>query len=324
MTPGRSCAECGMEIADGESITWCSTKNCPELKAGSRSNTPWRSFDEWCDQALIEANYPDVRCIPQIGRLLQGAWNAGRITAQSETALTDEKGRPMTYWGGAASLDKLHADTPRTNAHLSHLNLPDGRKVGIPDQTVALLRELERQSAGAVTKEMVDRFLSWRLPKDFSPDNGISFKPIDHPHGLTHLWPTGTNLLNADQAKAMLEHVLAVVQSAELPRSAVFNAYVEFFEAWRALNALPWFKDGRNNAEREAASNRLDDAYTGIVEATDGRVIPSVVQSATVAPIPTKRTNEDRSDWYGSGYVDGWNACVDRMRNATDSGSANV
>lgn len=35
-------------------------------------------------------------------------------------------------------------DTPRTNAHLSHLNLPGGGKVGLPDQTVALLRELER------------------------------------------------------------------------------------------------------------------------------------------------------------------------------------
>jgi hypothetical protein len=35
---------------------------------------------------------------------------------QSETALTDEKGRPMTYWGGAASPDKEHSSTPRTNA----------------------------------------------------------------------------------------------------------------------------------------------------------------------------------------------------------------
>lgn len=52
--------------------------------------------------------------------------------------------------------------------------------------------------------QMVDRFLSWPLPKDFAPDGGISFTPSTHPHG----WPTGTNLLYADQARAMFEYVL--------------------------------------------------------------------------------------------------------------------
>lgn len=37
-------------------------------------------------------------------------------------------------------------ETPRTDSHLAHLNLPDGRKVGIPNETVALLRQLERES----------------------------------------------------------------------------------------------------------------------------------------------------------------------------------
>lgn len=56
-----------------------------------------------------------------------------------------------------------------------------------------------------VTKEMVDRFLCWKLPSTFYPDGGISFSP---PRDLNN-WPTGTNVLTAIEAKAMLEHVLA-------------------------------------------------------------------------------------------------------------------
>lgn len=58
---------------------------------------------------------------------------------------------------------------------------------------------------------MVDRFLGWKLPEDFNPDCGISFKR-DYNEGTQ--WPMkhepiGTNLLNAIQAKAMIEHLLS-------------------------------------------------------------------------------------------------------------------
>lgn len=58
--------------------------------------------------------------------------------------------------------------------------------------------------------KMVDRFLSWKLPKDFCPDAGISFKPTK-PYEVDELgnswWPIGTNLLTADQARQMLSVV---------------------------------------------------------------------------------------------------------------------
>ena len=60
-----------------------------------------------------------------------------------------------------------------------------------------------------VTEEMVNRFLCWRLPSDFSPDCGINFdgrKPDQW--NPNKGWPVGTNLLTATQARAMLEHVL--------------------------------------------------------------------------------------------------------------------
>jgi hypothetical protein len=62
-----------------------------------------------------------------------------------------------------------------------------------------------------VTDEMVNRFLGWRLPLDFAPDAGVTFNRTmangaPRPEAW---WPVGTNLLTFDQARAMLEHVLA-------------------------------------------------------------------------------------------------------------------
>jgi hypothetical protein len=59
-------------------------------------------------------------------------------------------------------------------------------------------------------KHMVGRFLSWRLPENFSPDAGISFKPDfneNTPWPMKHQ-PVGTNLLNYTQAEAMVRHML--------------------------------------------------------------------------------------------------------------------
>lgn len=56
---------------------------------------------------------------------------------------------------------------------------------------------------------MAGRLMSWPLPKDFHPDGRIGFDRIGldalgYPRG----WPTGTNLLTHEQAKAMFEYVL--------------------------------------------------------------------------------------------------------------------
>jgi hypothetical protein len=48
--------------------------------------------------------------------------------------------------------------------------------------------------------EMVDRFLAWELPRDFAPN--------------LPSWPIGTNLLTADQAKQMLNHITAPLRQA--------------------------------------------------------------------------------------------------------------
>ena len=50
------------------------------------------------------------------------------------------------------------------------------------------------------TKEVANRFLGWKLPKDFNPDCGISF---DKKHE-----PFGTNLFTATQAEEMVRFIL--------------------------------------------------------------------------------------------------------------------
>jgi hypothetical protein len=53
---------------------------------------------------------------------------------------------------------------------------------------------------------MVNRFLGWRLPDTFGPDCFVSF---DRERAKANgSWPIGTNLLTADEARAMLEYVL--------------------------------------------------------------------------------------------------------------------
>lgn len=59
-------------------------------------------------------------------------------------------------------------------------------------------------------KHMVNRFLAWKLPEDFIPDGGISFKREfneNTPHPMKHE-PSGTNLLDAAQAEAMIRYLL--------------------------------------------------------------------------------------------------------------------
>lgn len=63
------------------------------------------------------------------------------------------------------------------------------------------------QAISGFDPSMVDRFLCWKLPKDFAPDAGISFKPTK-PYDEPGWWPTGTNLLHAGQAKEMLQDVI--------------------------------------------------------------------------------------------------------------------
>lgn len=81
----------------------------------------------------------------------------------------------------------------------------------------------------AQIKYMTERFLGWKLPENFQPDNGISFKPTfnDTPEimkmlGITEPMrhdPSGTNLLNYDQARDMVRYILEGLPLADIPNA---------------------------------------------------------------------------------------------------------
>lgn len=62
-------------------------------------------------------------------------------------------------------------------------------------------------------KHMVDRFLSWRLPKNFNPDNGISYKRPKYDPSIDAT-PSGTNLFDAGQATEMVRYMIEGLSAA--------------------------------------------------------------------------------------------------------------
>ena len=62
-------------------------------------------------------------------------------------------------------------------------------------------RRAKVETTMQVTDEMVNRFLSWKLPQSVKPDSCVLDQTYPH--------RCGTNLLTADEARQMLEHVLA-------------------------------------------------------------------------------------------------------------------
>ena len=59
-------------------------------------------------------------------------------------------------------------------------------------------------------KHMVNRFLGWKLPENFRPDAGISFKATFNdgtPYEMKHN-PSGTNLFDAAQAEEMVRFMI--------------------------------------------------------------------------------------------------------------------
>jgi hypothetical protein len=68
-----------------------------------------------------------------------------------------------------------------------------------------------------LVKEMVNRFLNWKLPANFNPDAGISFKPEYNVEYMAKQGkppmrhePIGTNLFHAGQAEEMVRHMLGL------------------------------------------------------------------------------------------------------------------
>jgi hypothetical protein len=92
---------------------------------------------------------------------------------------------------------------------------PDGIRDALVLKERVLRRLKDTGARAKLVEHMVSRFLSWKLPEHFHPDAGISFAPeynaeFNAKRGLPparHM-PTGTNLFDATQARAMVTYML--------------------------------------------------------------------------------------------------------------------
>ena len=83
-------------------------------------------------------------------------------------------------------------------------------------------------------KHMVERFLCWKLPRDFHPDAGIKFEPgfnveynAKHGRPPQRHEPTGTNLFNYTQAVEMVRHMVAEISENPHPSPDYIAGIVE-------------------------------------------------------------------------------------------------
>lgn len=76
-------------------------------------------------------------------------------------------------------------------------------------------------------KHMINRFLRWKLPENFNPDAGISFKATfnEHTNHPMKYEPSGTNLFDAVQAEAMVRYMLDGMPAAADGRKPYAHEY---------------------------------------------------------------------------------------------------
>jgi hypothetical protein len=81
-------------------------------------------------------------------------------------------------------------------------------------------------------KHMVNRFLQWKLPETFNPDGGISFKREFNEHTAYPMKhePSGTNLLDAVQAEAMVRHMIEGMPDVSGDLLEVLHECEEYFD----------------------------------------------------------------------------------------------
>lgn len=126
------------------------------------------------------------------------------ISEQQATAarLVDD---PRKLLGPIGSFDKHVAWRDEVLEFLRTLAAQPDDAAAAADNGKEILTMTEAQ-----IKHMVNRFLAWKLPENFSPDAGISFKKTfnDHTdHPMKHD-PSGTNLFDATQADAMVRYMI--------------------------------------------------------------------------------------------------------------------
>lgn len=111
-------------------------------------------------------------------------------------------------------------------------------------------------------KHLVNRFLVWRLPASFNPDGGVSFKAEyneNTPFPMKHE-PTGTNLLDAPQAEAMVRFMLGGLQIVNEKEVSMFK------EGDRVSPIDKVLKSQRHWSEEQGYEVVLQEGQLGVID----------------------------------------------------------
>lgn len=200
----------------------------PALLSGGAESFQDR-VSAWMLECFTESIADDIqergdRLIEEALELVQAhGYDRNRVAALTDYVFNRPAGEPTQEVGGVMVTLAAYCRAAKLNMHdageteLARILRPEiiakirakqaakptGSALPIAAPPASAAREAE-------VLAMVDRFLAWRFPEDFAPDGGISYTPLPRLPEWTHdTRPTGTNLLTAIQARAMLEYVLA-------------------------------------------------------------------------------------------------------------------
>ena len=119
----------------------------------------------------------------------------------------------------------------------------------------------------AKMSKMVDRFLSWPLPKDFSPDGGIVFKNSPDARGYAPYQPIGTNLLTAEQARGMIEHILGgEYEELQADNLRLSNLVTKFDTALRTIATEAGMTEAYSGVDTEASLKNFVNAISKLCD----------------------------------------------------------
>lgn len=178
----------------------------------------------------------------------------------------------------------------------------------------------------ALVEHMAQRFLAWRLPENFNPDAGISFKPTfnDHlPVPMKHN-PTGTNLFDYTQAIGMVAYMLEGAPAD--PRIEALAAEVERLrEALERANAAHWYYFG-DDCGSDQCRFGIDECINEDFEWDNKQEGDHVLQISGARPVPdmwvalhyfTNAEKDERGD--DEGYTYTVHATEDEARAALET-----
>lgn len=158
-------------------------------------------------QAFELPELPGAKWAPSLYpvRLPDYCYDEDQMRAYARAAIAAAEAQPVP----APLTEEQHK---RLQAHLAQTLAQPGKPVRLDDDIVLALKSFVGMGnpiapdpgKGYPLDALVDRFLTWPVPADVYPD-GTPGQP----------GRTGTNLLSAPQARAMLEHVLGIGAAGE-------------------------------------------------------------------------------------------------------------